>query len=416
MATTLFLNIKQLAGIQPKGVHALPGHALKTVKSLDDAWLRIEDGLIHSFGTMHNVPEDLPQGTARVDCKGRLIIPAFVDSHTHLVFAGTREDEFAMRLSGMSYEEIAARGGGILNSANKLQTTSEEELLVQALPRLKEVIRLGTGAIEIKSGYGLSVEAELKMLRTINNLRKHTDATIKATFLGLHALPTAYKSNPDAYIDLMINEVLPVIAAENLAEYADVFCEKGYFSLEQTDRFLLAAEKFGLKTKIHVNQFNAFGGVPLAVKHKAISVDHLEVMNTEDFESLAQSKTIATVLPICSLMINIPYAPARKLADSNITVALASDFNPGSAPGGNMQLAQSLACVNMKLTPNEAFNASTINGAAALQLSAELGSITEGKKANIIITKPIPSLGYIAYNVGHNHVENVYLNGLIQKF
>ena len=415
MATTLFKNIKQLAGIQPHGIHVLRGKELDIVISLDDAWLLVADGLIHSFGYMTHFPANIPAQAEVVDCSGRMMLPAFVDSHTHLVFAGTREDEFAMRLAGISYAEIAKRGGGIINSAKKLQRATEDELLEQASHRLKEVIAMGTGTIEIKSGYGLNPEAELKMLRVTKRLAENSDATIKATFLGLHALPPEYVGRADVYVDIMIDEVLPIIAAEGLAEYADVFCESGYFDLAQTERFLIAAAKVGLKPKIHVNQFNAFGGVELAVSHNAISVDHLEVMNQADFTALQTSETIATVLPICSLMIHIPYAPARKMVDENIAIALATDFNPGSSPSGNMQLAQSLACVEMKLTPNEAFNASTINGAASLQLSAELGSITEGKKANLIITKPIPSLGYLAYNVGHNQVDFVYLNGIIQE-
>jgi imidazolonepropionase len=415
MPALLFKNIKQLAGIQPQATKVLRGKALNVVISLENAWLLAVDGRIHSFGSMAHLPESVPAQAEIVDCTGRMVLPAFVDSHTHLVFAGTREDEFAMRLAGMSYEEIAKRGGGIINSAKKLQLASEDELLVQANRRLKEVIAMGTGAIEIKSGYGLNPHAELKMLRVIKRLAATSEATIKATFLGLHAIPPEFAGRADAYVDAMINEVLPIIAAEGLAEYADVFCESGYFNLAQTERFLVAADKFGLKPKIHVNQFNAFGGVALAVNHGAISVDHLEVMKDEDFNTLQNCNTIATLLPICSLMISIPYAPARKMVNENIAIALATDFNPGSSPSGNMQLAQSLAYVQMKLTPNEAFNAATINGAAALQLSTELGSITEGKRANLIVTKPIPSLGYMAYNVGHNQVDFVYLNGIIQE-
>jgi imidazolonepropionase len=415
MPALLFKNIKQLAGIQPQATKVLRGKALNVVISLENAWLLAVDGRIHSFGSMAHLPESVPAQAEIVDCTGRMVLPAFVDSHTHLVFAGTREDEFAMRLAGMSYEEIAKRGGGIINSAKKLKQATEDELLEQASRRLKEVIAMGTGAIEIKSGYGLNPQAELKMLRVIKRLAATSEATIKATFLGLHAIPPEFAGRADAFVDAMIDEVLPTIAAEGLAEYADVFCESGYFNLAQTERFLVAADKIGLKPKIHVNQFNAFGGVALAVNHHAVSVDHLEIMKDEDFNALQNSNTIATLLPICSLMINIPYAPARKMVDENIAIALATDFNPGSSPSGNMQLAQSLACVQMKLLPNEAFNAATINGAAALQLSTELGSITEGKRANLIVTKPIPSLGFMAYNVGHNQVDFVYLNGIIQE-
>lgn len=410
MKQTLLTNIKQLAGILPMSTPMLRGTDMQQVNTINNAWLLIEDERIADFGEMESVPQ-VSGDTSVLDLEGRLVLPAFVDSHTHLVFAGTREDEFEMRLKGMSYEEIAAQGGGILNSAKKLHDASEDELFASAKARLNDLIRMGTGALEIKSGYGLSLESELKMLRVIQRLKKETNVCIKASFLGLHALPPEYKKTPDAYVDLMINEALPIIAEENLADYVDVFCEKGYFSIQQTERMMEAASKYGLKPKIHVNQFNAFGGVAASVKHNAVSVDHLEVMADQDYEALAASDTIATLLPLCSMFISIPYGPGKKLIEKNIPVALATDYNPGSAPSGNMQLAQSLACINMKLTPHEAFNAATINGAAALELQDQLGSITKRKLANLLITKELPSLGYMSYNFGHNHIEKVLLKG-----
>ena len=414
MNRIFLFNIKQLVGIQPEGTIVLKGDALNKLAVLDNAWLLTEGERILDFGKMADLPADFAPNATQIDAAGRIVLPAFVDSHTHIVYAGTREDEFEMRLSGLSYEEIAKRGGGILNSATKLQHASQDELIAQSLMRLQDVIGMGTGALEIKSGYGLSEEGELKMLRTIKALHKETDATIKSTFLALHAIPTAYKANPDAYVELMIETVLPQVTEEGLAEYIDAFCEEGYFNVEQTERLLEAGARFGLKPKVHVNQFNTIGGIAASVKHNAVSVDHLEIMKPEDYPPLQNSNTIATLLPICSLFIQIPYGPARELVKSNIALALATDFNPGSSPSGNMQLVQSLACTQMKLTPTEAFNASTINGAAALQLSHELGSITKGKIANILMTKPIPSLSYIAYNLGHNHIEKVILKGRLQ--
>lgn len=414
MNRLLITNIKELVGILPPEVWVLKGAQLNKIETLTDAWLLVEGENIADFGEMVSLPESLKECSETLDASGRLVLPAYVDSHTHLVYAGTREDEFEMRLKGLSYAEIAQRGGGILNSAAKLEKASEEELFQQALGRLNEVIKLGTGAIEIKSGYGLSAAGELKILRTIKALKEHTDATIKATFLALHAIPAAFKNNPDAYVDIMINEVLPQVAEENLAGYVDAFCEEGYFTVAQTERLLDAAAKYGLKPKVHVNQFNAIGGIGACVKHNAISVDHLEVMTKNDFEALTSGNTIATLLPVCSLFIQIPYGPARALINENIGIALATDFNPGSSPSGNMQLVQSLACTQMKLTPIEAFNASTINGAASLELSNELGSITKGKKANLLMTSKIPSLTYIPYNLGHNHIEKTILKGRIQ--
>lgn len=414
MAKTLITHIKTLAGILPPTTLFLKGNALNEVAQIDDAWLLIDGGRIANFGKMSELNEIQISDAEQLNVSGSMVFPAFVDSHTHLVFAGTRQSEFEMRLAGMTYEQIAQQGGGILNSAKTLAKTSVDELVAQALPRLKDVIAMGTGAVEIKSGYGLNPDGELKMLRAIAALNKQTDATIAATFLALHAIPEAYKGNSDKYVDLMINEVLPTVAEEKLAQFVDVFCEKGYFSVAQTERMLQAAAAYGLVPKIHVNQFNAFGGVAAGVANHALSVDHLEVMQDSDFEALKQSNTIATLLPLCSLFLQIPYAPAKELIANEIAIALATDFNPGSAPCGSMQLVQALACSQLKLTPNQAFNASTINGAAALGLAEQLGSITIGKKANIIISKPIPTLSYMAYNFGHNHVKQMVLNGKLQ--
>jgi imidazolonepropionase len=336
-------------------------------------------------------------------------LPAFCDSHSHLVFAKTREEEFVDRINGLTYEEIGNKGGGILNSASKLSSMSEDDLLADALKRIALVKSFGTGAIEIKSGYGLTVESELKMLRVIKRLKEKTDVTIKATFLGAHAFPTEYKTNQQAYIDLIINEMLPIIQEEGLADYMDVFCERNYFTPEQLDELLTAGLRYGLKPKIHVNQFSILGGVGIGIKHGAISVDHLEELGDEDINLLQNSQTIATALPSCSFFLNIPYSPVRKMLKNNIALALATDFNPGSTPSGNMQFVNSLACIQMKLTPAEALNATTINGAFAMELGHELGSITIGKKANIIITKEIPSLNYLPYSFGENKVERVLL-------
>ena len=411
MKTKLITNIKQLAGILPKGVSMLKGGEMNQVKTIENAWLRIEDEHIADFGPMSDFPQGDLHEEVVIDATDKILMPAFVDSHTHIVFAGTREDEFEMRLNGISYEEIAAKGGGIINSAKKLQAATADDLFESALSRVHQVVALGTGALEIKSGYGLTVDAELKMLRVIKRLTEETGIIIKATFLGAHAVPPEFAGKADDYLDMLINEALPVISEENLADYVDVFCEKGYFNVNQTNRLLDAALKHDLKPKIHVNQFYSIGGVQAGVNHHAVSVDHLEVMTDADFAALENSSTIATILPGCSLFIEIPYGPARELINREIPVALATDYNPGSAPSGNMQLMQSLACVKMKMTPNEAFNASTINAAAAINESERLGSITKGKKANLLLTHKIPSLGFMAYNFGHNHIEKVFLAG-----
>jgi len=330
---------------------------------------------------------------------------------THLVYAGNREGEFVDRLNGLSYEEIAAKGGGILNSAKKLQVTSEEDIYQQSKERLEEVMRYGTGAVEIKSGYGLSVDAELKMLRVIKRLQETFTIPIKATFLGAHALPAKYKSDKEAYLKLLVEEIMPKIEKDGLAEFVDVFCEEGYFSVTDTEYILKAGKEYGLTPKVHVNQFNAIGGVQVSVKHGALSIDHLEVMRDEDIKSLKNTRTMPVALPACSYFLGIPYTPARRMIDEGLPMALASDYNPGSSPSGNMNFVVSTACIKMKLTPAEAINAATINGAYAMQLEKEVGSITKGKRANLIMTKPISSYNFLPYAFGSDLIEQVFVNG-----
>jgi imidazolonepropionase len=410
MQNILIKNIKGLGGILEGNTAALRGDQLAKFEVLENAYLAIEDGKIADYGKMNDLEGITNWSNLEViDADGKFVLPAFCDSHTHIVFAATRESEFVDRINGLSYEEIGKKGGGILNSARKLADMSEEDLITAALKRLELVKSFGTGAVEIKSGYGLSVEAELKMLRVIRELKKRSDLTIKATFLGAHAFPMEYKENQDAYVDLVINEMLPQIQKENLADYIDVFCERNYFTPEQLDRILEAGVKAGLKPKIHVNQFSILGGVEIGVKHGAISVDHLEELDENDIIALDQSNTIATALPSCSFFLNIPYSPVRKMLNNNLAIALASDYNPGSTPSGNMQFVNSLACIQMKLTPEEALNATTINGAYAMELGHEYGSITLGKKANLIITKEISSLNYLPYSFGENKVERTIL-------
>lgn len=410
MQKILIKNIKGLAGIQEESQSPLRGNELANLQMLENAYLAIENGRIADFGSMEELAGVLDWTDLQViDAEGKFVLPAFCDSHSHLVFAKSREEEFVDRIKGLGYEEIGKKGGGILNSARKLAEMSEDDLFEDAMKRLEEIKSYGTGAIEIKSGYGLTLEAELKMLRVVKRLKEVSDVTIKATFLGAHAFPAAYKADKEAYVDLVINEMLPKVVEEGLADYIDAFCERNYFTAEQLDRILKAGVEAGLKPKIHVNQFSVMGGVQVGIKHGAVSVDHLEEMSEEDFKSLSESSTIATALPSCSFFLNIPYSPVRDMLNRNIAVALATDYNPGSTPSGNMQLVQSLACIKMRLTPEEALNAVTVNGAAAMELSEELGSITIGKKANLIITKPMPSMAYMAYAFGENCVEQTLL-------
>ncbi|TRO66911.1 imidazolonepropionase [Christiangramia sabulilitoris] len=407
--TLLLINIKELLQVREPGILKVSGEEMKELPGIKNAWLKIEDDKIAGYGSMDNLPAIAADKT--VDASGKIVLPTWCDSHTHIVYAGNREQEFADRINGLSYEEIANRGGGILNSAKTLQETSEEEIYRQSAQRLEEVIKLGTGAVEIKSGYGLTEDAELKMLRVIRKLKQNYDLPVKSTFLGAHAIPKEYKENPTAYMDLVVEEILPKVAAQKLAEYIDIFCEKGYFTVEDTHRLLKAAGEYGLRPKIHVNQFNAIGGVKAGVEHNALSVDHLEVMNEDDIEILKGKETMPVALPSCSLFLGIPYTPARRILNAGLPLALATDFNPGSTPSGNMNLVVSLACIKMKMTPEEAINAATINGAYAMDLSEAHGSITKGKKANFIITKEIPSYTYLPYAFGTNSIDSVYING-----
>jgi len=395
--TTIVKNIGLLAGVHHPAA-PLRGRALATIPVLENSWLCIEDGHISGYGSMNDA--SIPNGHQEFDAEGRMILPAWADSHTHLVFAATREGEFVDKIKGLSYAEIAAKGGGILNSARKLQATSEDELFRLAWTRLQEVQHLGTGAIEIKSGYGLTVEAELKMLRVIRQLKNKSSIPIKATFLGAHSFPPEYRDNHEGYIHLIIEEMLPLIAAEGLADYIDVFCEEGFFSPAETERICRAGMALGLKPKIHANQLNLSGGVQTGVKMGAVSVDHLETMDEEAVLSLAGSQTIGTLLPTAAFFLRMPYQPARTLIDQNCAVALATDYNPGSSPSGNLNLVVSMACIGMKMLPEEAINAATINGAFAMELQDEVGSITIGKKAILNIADFGAGLAYLPYSFG----------------
>lgn len=407
--THLFINIKELVQVREASVKKISGKEMNILPTIKSAFLIIKDGIIFDFGKMSDLKES--SFDKKTDCTGKMILPTWCDSHTHIVYAGNREQEFVDRINGLSYEEIANNGGGILNSAKKLQATSKEDLYNQSAKRLEEVIALGTGAIEIKSGYGLTVAAELKMLLVIKKLKENYDIPIKATFLGAHAIPKEFKNNKEGYIDLIINEMLPEIANENLANFIDVFCEVGYFSVADTDKILSAGKKYGLIPKTHVNQFNSIGGIEISTKHKALSVDHLEVLSKNDLEVLKNSETMPVALPSCSYFLSIPYTPARKIIDNGLAIALATDYNPGSTPSGNMNFVVATACIKMKMTPNEAINAATINGAYAINLNEEVGSITKGKLANFFITKEIPSYNVIPYNFGNNQIQSVYIKG-----
>ncbi len=405
----LFKNIKELVQVRNESIAFVSGKEMKELPSIKNAYLLVENGLISSFGKMEKCPQTKVEKT--IDATGRILMPTWCDSHTHIVYAGNREGEFVDRINGLSYKEIANKGGGILNSAKKLQALSEDELYTQSKVRLEEVIQLGTGAVEIKSGYGLTVEAELKMLRVIKRLKENYLIEIKATFLGAHALPAKFKDNKQGYLEMLVNEIMPLIAKGKLAEFVDVFCETGYFSVDDTEFILKAGEKFGLIPKIHVNQFNSIGGVQVGVKYQALSVDHLEVMTDSDIEALKNTKTMPVALPSCSYFLSIPYTPARKMIDQGLPLALATDYNPGSTPSGNMSFVIATACIKLKMTPEEAINAATINGAYALGLENKVGSITNGKLANLMLTKPIESIASIPYHFGSNKIEKIYLRG-----
>lgn len=410
---TLIINIKELLQVRETTIDKVSGSDMAVLPSIKNAFLLIEDDTIAAFGSMENCPKLNPEKI--IDATGKMVLPSWCDSHTHLVYAGNREQEFVDRINGLSYEEIANRGGGILNSAKRLNETSEAEIYQQSKKRLEEVIQQGTGAIEIKSGYGLTVEGELKMLRVIKRLAQDYPIAIKSTFLGAHAFPTEYKENHSAYIDIIINEMLPKIAEENLADYIDAFLETGYFSVAETERIMEAGKQYGLRAKIHVNQFTAINGIAACVRHNALSVDHLEIVTEEDIEALKNTETMPVALPSCSFFISIPYTPARQMLNAGLPLALATDFNPGTTPSGNMNFVVATACIKMKMTPEEAINAATINGAYAMGLSATHGSITVGKKANLIITKPLNSFYEIPYAFGSNPVELIILNGQLMS-
>jgi imidazolonepropionase len=413
----LIINIKELFNVEEKPAARVCGKDMADTVSVRDAFLFIRKDKIAAFGSMDRLelhPDHATMLQSRViDASGKLVLPSWCDSHTHLVFAASREGEYVDKIRGLSYEEIARRGGGILNSARKLHETSEEELYESASGRLQEIISWGTGAVEIKSGYGLTVEDELKMLRVIRRLRETSPLTIKATFLGAHAVPWEYRTDPAEYVNLVINEMIPMVAAEELADYIDVFCDRGFFSVEDTDRILNAGMKYGLRAKIHANELGLTGGVQVGVKYNALSVDHLEHLGDEEIECLKGSETMPTVLPGASFFLGLPYAPVRKMIDAGLPVALASDFNPGSSPSGNMQLIFSMGCIQYRMLPAEALNAITLNGAYAMGVEEQLGSIAVGKIANVIITKEIPSIEYMPYYYGANKVDRVILNGKI---
>jgi len=408
--TGLITHIKTLVNTRTEAL-LLRGAALANLPSLDDAWLVVDGERIAAYGPMSALPYKAADFAWHREAHGRLVLPAWCDSHTHIVFAGSREDEFVDKIRGLSYADIAAKGGGILNSAAKLGATSEEELFQQSWQRLQEVMRLGTGAIEIKSGYGLTVESELKMLRVIRRLKETAPIPIKATFLGAHAFPPEYRNDHEGYIRLVVEEMLPRVAAEGLADYTDVFCEEGFFTPAETERICLAGKALGLKPRIHANQLNVSGGVQAGVHVGAVSVDHLESMDEPAIKCLAASSTIGTLLPAAAFFLRMAFQPARRLIDEGCAIALATDYNPGSAPSGNMNLVVAMACIQMKMLPAEAINAATVNGAHALELADEVGSITPGKRANLILTKPVPSLNYLPYAFGGNHIEAVLAGG-----
>jgi len=412
---TVIKNIAELIQTEDSPRKWVAGKDMSSISTIKDAFVEVENGIVTAFGSMEQWTglEDW-NDTEVIDAEGGMVFPTYCDSHTHLVFAASREDEFVDRINGLSYHEIAEKGGGILNSAKKLQNTTEDELYEDALARLNELVQKGTGAIEIKSGYGLTLDAELKILRVIKRLKENTDVSIKATFLGAHAIPLEFKNNKEGYMDLVINEMLPKVVEEKLADYVDIFCEDGYFTVDDTKRLLESANKYDIKAKTHVNQFNAIGGVKASVDSGALSIDHLEKMNEDDFNVLLGSNCMPTLLPGCSFFLGIPYSPAKQMIEKGLPIALASDYNPGSSPSGNMNFVASLGCVQLKMTPEEVINATTINTAYAMGIEKELGSICVGKKANLFITKSIPSYAYLPYSFGNNVIEKVMINGKFQ--
>jgi imidazolonepropionase len=411
---TLIKNIKELVQVDDKARLLVKGEDMAILTTIKNAYLIINDELIEDYGKMSEFSEEKmgeDEEYSEIDAEGRMVFPSFCDSHTHLVYAGSREIEYSDKIKGLSYEEIAKRGGGILNSAKLLHETSEEELYEQALERIHEIISQGTGAVEIKSGYGLNTEDEIKMLKVIRRLKETTPIIIKSTFLGAHAVPQEYKANPDEYVDIIINEMIPQIAAEDLADYIDVFCDKGFFTVDQTDRILMAGMKYGLKPKIHANELAKSGGIQVGVKYDALSVDHIEYTGDDEIAVLLNSDTMPTILPGAAFFLNMPYAPVRKMMQAGLPVAIASDFNPGSSPSGNMKLMMSFACVNYRMLPEEAIHATTINSAYAMGLSDIVGSISRGKIANLFITNEISSYQFMPYAYGSDLINMVILRG-----
>lgn len=414
----LITNIKSLNGIGSLETRLLAGKKMSEWNRIEDAYLLTEGSQISSYGLMAEIDSSLfeEEGIKVIDARGRMVFPSFCDSHTHLVYAGSREIEYVDKIKGLTYEEIAKRGGGILNSAQRLHDASEEELVEQALERLNEIIQYGTGAVEIKSGYGLNTQDEIKMLRVIHRLKMLSPLTIKSTFLGAHAVPAEYKGKQDEYIDLIINEMIPQVASANLADFIDVFCDRGFFTPDDTERILMAGMKYGMRPKIHANELDYSGGIQVGVKYNALSVDHLEFTGDDEIETLLGTETMPTLLPGAAFFLNMVHAPARKMMEAGLPIALASDFNPGSSPSGNMQLILSMGCIMFRMTPEEALNACTINGAYAMGISDQYGSIAVGKKANFFITKPISTMEFMPYAYGSNKVETAILNGEIVSF
>jgi imidazolonepropionase len=407
----LVKNIGTLAGVAEAGRERVMGAAMKELCTIENAYLIAEDGVITSFGRMEEIPSD--RADEVVDAHGGIVLPAFCDSHTHIVYAGSREGEFVDKINGLSYVEIAQRGGGILNSADRLHKSTEQELYDEAMPRLEEMMLSGTGSVEIKSGYGLSTEDELKMLRVIRRMKENTPMTLRSTFLGAHAVPRNYAGRQGEYVDLICREMIPAVAAEGLADFIDVFCDKGFFTVEETARMLECGAKYGLRPKIHANELAASGGIQVGVKYDALSVDHLEFTGDEEIAALLNSHTMPTLLPGAAFFLEMEYPPARKMIDAGLGVALASDFNPGSSPSGNMKLILSFACVKMKMNPMEAINAATQNGAYAMGLAATHGSITVGKRADLLITKPVSSLEFLPYAYGSSLTARMILGGVV---
>ncbi|MCF8364198.1 MAG: imidazolonepropionase [Bacteroidales bacterium] len=414
----LIKNIKELIQTEHTIRLKVSGKDMAKLNTEKNAFLFIDDGIIADFGKMEEIKASLKVQSAgdlfEIDASGKMVFPSFCDSHTHLVYPESREIEYIDKIKGLSYEEIAKRGGGILNSARKMQDISEEELFDAAMGRLNEIMAYGTGAVEIKSGYGLTTESELKMLRVIKRLKEKSPLTIVSTFLGAHAIPSEFKSKQEDYVDLIINEMIPQVAAEELADYIDVFCDRGFFTVDDTDRILNAGMKYGLRPKIHANELDFSGGIQVGIKYNALSVDHLEFTGKEEIEALLGSDTMPTVLPGAAFFLNMKYAPAREMIDAGLPIAMASDFNPGSSPSGNMQLILSMASILYRLTPEEGINATTINTAFAMGLSEELGSIAIGKKANVFISSRMPGYAFMPYYYGTNKVEQVILNGKLQ--